>query len=575
MQRRTLGKRNIEKDAKDLRVLINQGPISSTATEFQLQSDTIVTDTTIVTNRTPLWLLASGFWIAIDPWTIECEIRKVTAVSGSTLTVAALTYAHSASDPVLFLDAPIANVKWFGALGDGTTSDETALHRAFTAAENLDLDGGTILVPNGIYPYTTNLELDEKCHLLGEGYDTVLKASAAISMLRIDWATTAGNRYGSIRNIRLDGNSTATVGLDIELAVLWRFEHVFIHDVSGSGLRCDATQNSTFDTIYSTGNTKGLYMANGAAGNTFINCHITSNSSYHGHWATDAGLSGNAHSIGDNKPNSNRYYGCYFESGTPTNAILFDDGARNLFSDCHIVGSTSSADGEAIKITSGAVLNKFDHCRVSEVGAGAPLVSVASDYTYLVHCSFVGWTGTFEWLHTEALTIVDQCFIAADGEIANQSGNIWDNIDFTPLIRQGDTPPSMGDHIGTQYYDRDSGYKPFYYTGSAWTDAINGRLWMGNSVEKTIASAAINPTRYTFIRVDTENNDATDDLETISGASQGDILILRAENTARTVVVKHNVDNIYLQGVTDISLDDASKYLMLIYGPDSLWHDFL
>jgi hypothetical protein len=65
------------------------------------------------------------------------------------------------------------------------------------------------------------------------------------------------------------------------------------------------------------------------------------------------------------------------------------------------------------------------------------------------------------------------------------------------------------------------------------------------------------------ITVDTEGAAASDDLDTINGGRDGLLLILRAANTARTVVVKNGTGNIVL--VDDVSLSDNTTLLWLVY----------
>ncbi len=69
----------------------------------------------------------------------------------------------------------------------------------------------------------------------------------------------------------------------------------------------------------------------------------------------------------------------------------------------------------------------------------------------------------------------------------------------------------------------------------------------------TIVSDAVSITKR-FHRVDTQGGAATDNLSTINGGSDGDTLILRAENGARDVVVKDGVGNIQLNG--DMTLNN-------------------
>lgn len=78
----------------------------------------------------------------------------------------------------------------------------------------------------------------------------------------------------------------------------------------------------------------------------------------------------------------------------------------------------------------------------------------------------------------------------------------------------------------------------------------------------TIATGAITVSQ-TLATVDTEASASTDDLDTITGTA-GDVLYLKAANTARTVVLKHGTDNIITYDGSDISLDDTNKTAHLV-----------
>lgn len=84
--------------------------------------------------------------------------------------------------------------------------------------------------------------------------------------------------------------------------------------------------------------------------------------------------------------------------------------------------------------------------------------------------------------------------------------------------------------------------------------------------ELTISSGSITPTR-TAHSVDTESDAASDDLASIgTGLPDGSWLLLRPENTARVVTVKHaagGVGEIVLDGAADYVMDKTSKTLVL------------
>lgn len=96
-------------------------------------------------------------------------------------------------------------------------------------------------------------------------------------------------------------------------------------------------------------------------------------------------------------------------------------------------------------------------------------------------------------------------------------------------------------------------------------------LVMTAEAELTIADGAITVTQFRHT-VDTEGDAGSDDLATINGGASASIIVLRAENDGRTVVVKHNTGNIWLLGGADITLDDVEDGILLIWdATNSMW----
>ena len=91
-----------------------------------------------------------------------------------------------------------------------------------------------------------------------------------------------------------------------------------------------------------------------------------------------------------------------------------------------------------------------------------------------------------------------------------------------------------------------------------------GKTAFKDDGELTIASGSITITG-TDHTVDTESDAATDDLDTINGGSDGEILIIRAANAARDIVVKHGTGNINTADGNDITLDETRKQVLLKY----------
>lgn len=106
---------------------------------------------------------------------------------------------------------------------------------------------------------------------------------------------------------------------------------------------------------------------------------------------------------------------------------------------------------------------------------------------------------------------------------------------------------------------------------ASWT-LRNDRTVFADFTEKTIASGAITVTGPLHT-VDTESNAASDDLETITAQSgAGELIHLKADNTARTVVIRHGTGNIKLSDAANFSLDDTEKSITLIR-KGSEWHE--
>lgn len=80
--------------------------------------------------------------------------------------------------------------------------------------------------------------------------------------------------------------------------------------------------------------------------------------------------------------------------------------------------------------------------------------------------------------------------------------------------------------------------------------------------ELTISSGAVTVIG-SHHSIDTEADAGTDDLDTISGGEEGDILILKQEEITRVPTVKHNVGNILLDASTDFALDTPFDRLVL------------
>ena len=91
---------------------------------------------------------------------------------------------------------------------------------------------------------------------------------------------------------------------------------------------------------------------------------------------------------------------------------------------------------------------------------------------------------------------------------------------------------------------------------------LKANIALETAVELTIATGAVTKTQ-TFHKIDTEGGASSDDLDTINGGGEGEVLIICAYHGDHTVIVKNGTGNIVLQA--DYSLDTKDKILVLVY----------
>ncbi len=123
---------------------------------------------------------------------------------------------------------------------------------------------------------------------------------------------------------------------------------------------------------------------------------------------------------------------------------------------------------------------------------------------------------------------------------------------------------------GTRPFTGDIGHSGFAADNLSITDIIEQRY--GAATELTIAAGSVTRTQVVHT-IDTQNDDAADDLDTIGGGTEGDLLVIAAAHTDRTVTLMHNTGNLFLRGEANIDMDDATTLYFFMYMADSKWHD--
>lgn len=92
-------------------------------------------------------------------------------------------------------------------------------------------------------------------------------------------------------------------------------------------------------------------------------------------------------------------------------------------------------------------------------------------------------------------------------------------------------------------------------------------LMLSAATELTISSGTVTVTEA-YHRIDTEADAGSDNLDTMTVVSTRPFLFwLRAENSARTVVIRHNIGNILTFSAANIDLDENYKLVLCLYDP--------
>lgn len=101
------------------------------------------------------------------------------------------------------------------------------------------------------------------------------------------------------------------------------------------------------------------------------------------------------------------------------------------------------------------------------------------------------------------------------------------------------------------------------------TAAETAKVGLGKTNTDTINANGIITWKSSFMRIDTLNGTAaTDDLDTINGASEGNKVLLRSTDAARVITIRDGVGNIHCRG--NVILNDPRAVVELVFD-GSVW----
>jgi hypothetical protein len=105
----------------------------------------------------------------------------------------------------------------FGAKGDGVTDDTAAVQAALDAAHaSADLGGAVVFLPLGTYKITATLLIYTNTVLRGAGWNSIIKATTAITMLMLTDPVSGTVQGVGIENLRITGGSSANGATGIQ-----------------------------------------------------------------------------------------------------------------------------------------------------------------------------------------------------------------------------------------------------------------------------------------------------------------------------------------------------------------------
>lgn len=534
--------------------------------------------------------------------------------------------------------------QWWGAVGDGTTDDRTAIQAAMTAAGTVS--GGNVHFPATASGYlvTGSVRPASNTTISGDGYGSQILCPAvgwlAVATTNMGIINIDGKTNVTITNLRIHGTKTAPIDVPNDNGFP-RSAHtpklIYIQggfgtgDVDGLNIHSNWLDNSAWEGIWTGGYAVNILYArvvnnhffdiNGPsaltgnwdksliANNQFKDCPlaigitgshttITGNQIYgatsQGIGVGEIGNSGYAEVSGNTiqiSPTTLATWHGIFVIGASTNGIINITG--NVV---QVTDSLGKAGGGGIVVSHGGVIDVNSN---SVQGNGA-LYAYAAEIDIDTSLSFRGNTAT---LTAESATgNQSRGFVAtcSANTLTLQSSNnkvvgmTRANSNYAYDYRSGggsivvtmaaDVKSDGYMNIGGIIYETPAAGDvdvtdnvPLFLSSdltkqdSFTVHAEVGMLTFGTNWFLEVASGAIDISgsaasrvkRRTRIKVGTEGTAATDDLDTINGGQDGDILIVSSFVDGQATTLKNNTGNLKIGA--DFTLATTADRILLMY----------
>jgi hypothetical protein len=483
----------------------------------------------------------------------------------------------------------------FGAVGDGVTNDSDAIN---TALDFVKTNGGTLFIPDGVY-LCKSIRLDGNTKY----YSMIGGGKSAVTFKHLDGA---GTMFGD--------SGPGTIGYNIQGFTLDMQNSVYLDPSANHGFAIRQRSNVSISNVHITDfansailiydpDMTNLYGNNsitdcscdglgvGTNGFLFSNMDYCSYLRVHAKGVVDPGgpddgpgmavqfknncrwgsatdvIGENSTSgfalAGDNQgllPGPSFITATNIRAINCTNPIRLGNGSvHNTITNVY-ASQTDPSTSDVIRITNYSVGNTITNVNIQNVATTKRAVyfnNGASNNN--VHIAVL--ENAMNGANGAPVVVFNTAVVGPPAEAACQYNNVRLSRAYNPRLRA--TSGLSGMAIFQAAADNNS----FTYDNYPYWDNF------------TIASGVIvleNAVIEQNVIVDTQGGAATDDLDTITNYYQQDWqkVILRAENDARQVTVKHLTGNISLAGAASFTLANNKSMLCLIWNADvSLWEE--
>jgi hypothetical protein len=139
--------------------------------------------------------------------------------------------------------ADVANVRDFGAIGDGVADDTAAIQAAINSIPAHPL-GGSVYLPTGTYKVSAPILVNKSVYFYGDGYGTNIQTSSATANVLV----ASAERF-HVSNLRITASVTRTAGWYIDVLTGGNRSRIsnFEMDAAFGGIRTNATASLTIE----------------------------------------------------------------------------------------------------------------------------------------------------------------------------------------------------------------------------------------------------------------------------------------------------------------------------------------